>query len=161
MRNYLFKIGLTILILILIITAFLISATVINASDNDVLMENNISETDSNLNSDLNQIEQEFEKQEEAYNKNDLLALAIARKYKLTEAENLIRERQQDCELMIKMCEMINEGKLNADEETVFKMYLERRLSWLYDDVESSFDGEDELECQIENILGYEHWNKE
>ena len=104
MRNYLFKIGLTIFILILIITTFWISATVINASDNDVLIENNTSATDSNLNSDLNQIEQEFKKQEDAYNKNDLLALTVARKYKLTEAEDLIRERQQDCELMIKMC---------------------------------------------------------
>ena len=34
-----------------------------------------------------------------------------------------------------------------------------KRLSWLYDDVDSSFDSEDELEYQIEKFLGYEHWN--
>ena len=98
---------------------------------------------------------EEMEKQED---KNDLLALSILRKYNITQEEKLITDWTVECNLMKKICTMLNDNMFNDDEAVVMRNYLERRYSTLIDMSYEHIEGQDELQIEIEKILGFDHW---
>lgn len=97
-------------------------------------------------------------KEDEEYDKNDLLTLEILRGYGVTNETEIIDDKETDCHLMMKICEMINNDEFTSDELKVMKKYLERRHCGLTSTETAYVDGQDELRYEIENILGYDHW---
>lgn len=131
------------------------SINAVNSSDsyNDVSVVTN---DDLGL-TEANQI---YDKERGKNNANDLLAYTILRKYKKTDATELIKDKKTDCDLMREICKMIKNDNLPNDEVSVLKNYLDRRVALLNVPNNGSpiLDGERELEWEIEDILGYDRW---
>lgn len=58
----------------------------------------------------------------------------------------------------MEICDMINNDEFTTDELEIMKMYLERRHCGLVSTETEHVDGQDELQFEVENILGYDHW---
>lgn len=102
-----------------------------------------------------------FEEKYKKNNENDLTALKILRNYNKTDATDLIQDKQEDCNLMYEICDMIKNNIFTADEEQILKNYLERRL-YLLDDYEEETgkENDSELIAEIKGILKYESYNR-
>lgn len=111
--------------------------------------------------SELDVKTKKFEEKYKKNNENDLTALKILRNYNKTDATDLIQDKQEDCNLMYEICDMIKNNGFTTDEEQIMKNYLERRL-YLLDDYEEETgkENDSELIAEIKGILKYESYNR-
>ncbi len=130
----------------------------INAADTDT-GNNEVEETMSA--EDLLALDEKDRKFLENYdnnNQNDLKALEILRSRNKTDATELIQDKDEDCELMNEICDMLQNNSFSPEEEEIMKNYLFRRLSFLDDTGSNNADSL--LISEIMEVLDYDDYNE-
>lgn len=130
----------------------------INAADTDT-GNNEVEETMSA--EDLLALDEKDRKFLENYdnnNQNDLKALEILRSRNKTDATELIQDKDEDCELMNEICDMLKNNSFSPEEEEIMKNYLFRRLSFLDDTGSNNADSL--LISEIMEVLDYDDYNE-
>ena len=140
---------------VIVVSAAVISIFSISATSNSNTTDNTHSV--ENYNEEIAEIDKQYENQRLQRDENDLLTYSILRKYKKTDATELIQDKKTDCDLMREICKMIEENNLPDDEVQVLKNYLERRVGEIDDPNTPVIDGQEELKLKIEkDILGWD-----
>lgn len=140
---------------VIVASAAVISIFSISATSNSNTTDNTHSV--ENYNEEIAEIDKQYENQRLQRDENDLLTYSILRKYKKTDATELIQDKKTDCDLMREICKMIEENNLPDDEVQVLKNYLERRVGEIDDPNTPVIDGQEELKLKIEkDILGWD-----
>lgn len=147
--------------IIIVVLSLLVCGTVftINAVNSDDIgdydEENIILETISE--EDFAVLDEKNRRAEEILQKedeNDIIALEILRNHNATDATELILDKQQDCELMFKICDMIKNNAFSDDEMQIIENYLTRRLPMLSDfNEETGMENDHVLITKIEETL--------
>ena len=140
---------------VIVASAAVISIFSISATSNSNTTDNTHSV--ENYNEEIAEFDKQYENQRLQRDENDLLTYSILRKYKKTDASELIQDKKTDCDLMREICKMIEENNLPDDEVQVLKNYLERRVGEIDDPNTPVIDGQEELKLKIEkDILGWD-----
>ena len=140
---------------VIVASAAVISIFSISATSNSNTTDNTHSV--ENYSEEIAEIDKQYENQRLQRDENDLLTYSILRKYKKTDATELIQDKKTDCDLMREICKMIEENNLPDDEVQVLKNYLERRVGEIDDPNTPVIDGQEELKLKIEkDILGWD-----
>lgn len=140
---------------VIVASAAVISIFSISATSNSNTTDNTHSV--ENYNEEIAEFDKQYENQRLQRDENDLLTYSILRKYKKTDATELIQDKKTDCDLMREICKMIEENNLPDDEVQVLKNYLERRVGEIDDPNTPVIDGQEELKLKIEkDILGWD-----